>query len=450
MYVTTGEGKVYALDATTGKLIWKWYPDNVAVFNKAGIVANRGVAVCDGRVFVLNIDMTITMLNQQTGDLMKRVPISSAVPGAATRYGYTETSAPICAEHRVITGAAGSEYGVRGFVMAFKTKRPLAGVGQPRLVDPAVGHAVAQGEPHRRRRRHVDAGHGRHEDEHALLRHRLGDAALLPRVAPGLCAAHRLAHRRRRAHRKAEVVAAADGAQRVVVRHRSAADGLQRKVGGKTRRVVSVATMEGVWFCYDAASGRPIYQRVKVIDRTEHPPLQPGKPVVVYPGSIGGLNFSPAAYDPKTNYIFNAAAETAAVMIQKKLTPTQKKRKRLEGDIFLGLQNGDFGSYLPGWHDHGSISAIDVNTGRRVWKFQTPEPERGGVSITASGIGFAGGGDGNLRAFDLKTGKRAVEVPDRPADRRRARRSTRWTARSTSRSRSAARRRRRTAASCRG
>ena len=39
-----------------------------------------------------------------------------------------------------------------------------------------------------------------------------------------------------------------------------------------------------------------------------------------------------------------------------------------------------------------------------MWKFQTPEPERGGVSITASGIGFAGGGDGNLRAFDLKNG----------------------------------------------
>jgi hypothetical protein len=40
-----------------------------------------------------------------------------------------------------------------------------------------------------------------------------------------------------------------------------------------------------------------------------------------------------------------------------------------------------------------------------VWKFLTPEPERGGVSITASEIGFAGGGDGNLRAFDLGTGK---------------------------------------------
>ena len=70
--------------------------------------------------------------------------------------------------------------------------------------------------------------------------------------------------------------------------------------------------MEGVWFAYDAKTGKPIYQRVKVIDRVEHPSLQPGKPVVVYPSSIGGLNYSPASYDPKTNYIFNAAAETAA------------------------------------------------------------------------------------------------------------------------------------------
>ena len=55
--------------------------------------------------------------------------------------------------------------------------------------------------------------------------------------------------------------------------------------------------MEGVWFAYDAQTGQPIYQRVKVIDRTEHPPLQPGKPVAVYPSSLGGLNYSPASYD---------------------------------------------------------------------------------------------------------------------------------------------------------
>src|SRR5581483_169310 len=177
------------------------------------------------------------------------------------------------------------------------------------------------------------------------------------------------------------------------------------KVGGHTQRVVSVATMEGVWFAYNAATGRPIYQRVKVIDRTEHPSLKPGKPVTVFPSSLGGLNYSPASFDASTNYIFNAAAETAAIDVQTKLTPTQKKQKFTLGDVFLGLQNGNFGQTLPGWHDHGSISAIDVNSGKRIWKFTTPEPERGGVTTTASGVGFAGGGDGVLRAFDLKTGK---------------------------------------------
>src|SRR5207302_9610144 len=125
----------------------------------------------------------------------------------------------------------------------------------------------------------------------------------------------------------------------------------------------------------------------------------------VCPSSLGGLNYSPASYDPATNYVFNAAAGTAAVMIQAKLTPTQKKNKFVLGDVFLGLQNGNFGTELQGWHDHGSISAIDVNSGKRVWKFTTPEPERGGVTTTDSGLGFAGGGDGVLRAFDLRTGK---------------------------------------------
>jgi hypothetical protein len=102
--------------------------------------------------------------------------------------------------------------------------------------------------------------------------------------------------------------------------------------------------------------------------------------------------------------VINGAAETAAVEEQATLTPAQIARK-LVGDVFLGLENGNFGTLLPGWHDHGSISAIDVATGKRVWKFTTPEPERGGITTTASGLGFAGGGDGVIRAFATKTGK---------------------------------------------
>ena len=101
----------------------------------------------------------------------------------------------------------------------------------------------------------------------------------------------------------------------------------------------------------------------------------------------------------------NAAAETSAILTQQQLTPTQKRRKLVLGDVFLGLEIGNFGTVNPNWKDYGSISAIDVNTGRRVWKFKTPEPERGGVTTTASGLGFAGGGDGVVRAFDLRNGR---------------------------------------------
>ena len=403
MYVTTNEDQVWSLDATTGKVLWRWKPDNVAVFNKFGIVANRGVAVCDGKVFVLTLDMTIVALNQADGTLLQRVPISRAVPGATPAYGYSETSAPICANHRLIVGAAGSEYGVRGFTMAYKTDLTPAWPNPFWTIPP-------EGTSWRRLSRIVGGGvvwtPTTVDPTTNTLYFGTGSATPLyyPALRPGsnpradslisvnLRTGKMNWWQQQMSHNEWSY----DTAQPPLV--------YTGKVGGKQRRVVSVATMEGVWFCYDAKTGQPIYQRVKVIDRTEHPRLQPGKPVVVYPSSLGGVNYSPASYDPATNYVFNGAAETAAIDIQVKLSPTQKKRKRLEGDVFLGLLNGDFGSYLPGWHDMGSVSAIDVNTGRRVWKFKTPEPERGGIATTASGIGFAGGGDGTLRAFDVRNG----------------------------------------------
>jgi alcohol dehydrogenase (cytochrome c) len=404
LYVTTNDDSVWALDALTGKVKWRWIPDDVAVFRNFGIVANRGVALCDGHVFVLTLDMTIVSLNAATGQLEKRVPIAKAVPGASSNYGYSETSAPICANHRVILGAAGSEYGVRGFVMAYHTDLTPAWPNPFWTIPPAgtewrrLGTLVGGG---------VVWTPTTVDPTTNTLYFGTGSATPLyfPSIRPG-------------SNPRADSLIAVNLAtgrmkwwQQQMAHNEWSYDTAQpplvytAKVGGKNERIVSVGTMEGVWFAYNAVTGAPIYQRVKVIDRTEHPTLKAGVPVSVFPGSIGGLNYSPASYDAKTNYIFNAAAETASLETQAKLTPTQKKRKFTLGDVFLGLSNGNFGAVLPGWHDHGSISAIDVNSGKRVWKFTTPEPERGGVTTTDSGLGFAGGGDGVLRAFNLRTGK---------------------------------------------
>ncbi len=403
LYVTANDDSVFALNAATGVVKWTWKPDNVAVFRNFGIVANRGVALCDGHIFVLTLDMTIVSLDPSTGHLERRVPIAKAVPGATSTYGYSETSAPICGNHRLVIGAAGSEYGVRGFVMAYHTDLTPAWPNPFWTIPPSgtswrkYGTLVGGG---------VVWTPTTIDPTTNTLYFGTGSATPLyfPSIRPG-------------SNPRADSIVAVDLAsgrlkwwQQQMAHNEWSYDTAQpplvytATVGGHRQRIVSVATMEGVWFAYDAASGRPIFQRVKVIDRTEHPALQPGKPVSVFPSSLGGVNYSPASYDPGTNFVFNGAAETAAVETQAKLTPTQKRRKLLLGDVFLGLENSTFGTVLPGWHDHGSISAIDIRTGKRVWKFRTPEPERGGVTTTASGLGFAGGGDGVLRAFDLKTG----------------------------------------------
>ena len=349
--------------------------------------------------------MNVVMLNKATGALQEEVPISQAVPGATVGYGYSETSAPICFHHLLILGAAGSEYGVRGFVEAYHTNNLTPAWPNPfwtippqgtewRRLDPLAGGGVVWTPTT------VDPTTN-------TLYFGTGSATPLyfPSVRPGPDA------------RSDSIVAVnlktgrLDWWQQQMSYNEWSYDTSQpplvytAKVDGRKQRVVSVATMEGLWFAYNAQNGRPFYQQVKVLDHTEHPALQPGKPVVVFPSSIGGFNYSPASFDPNSDYVLNAAAETASVETQAALTPSQKKDLFTLGDVFLGLSNGNFGAYDPGYHDYGSLSAINLNNGKVVWKDKTPQPERGGITTTQSGLGIAGDGDGVLRVFDIKTGK---------------------------------------------
>ena len=404
LYLTTNDNSVWAVNGTTGRVLWRHDPNKLALYSNFGIVANRGLAYCAGRLFLLTLDMHIVALNPRNGRVIREVPIAAAVPGASINFGYSETSAPMCANNRVVIGAAGSEFGVRGFVMAYKPDLSPAWANPFWTIPPDV-------QSWRRPSRVVGGGvvwtPTTIDARTNTLYFGTGSPTPLywPQLRPGR-------------NPRTNALIAVDLRtgrlkwwQQQMIRNQWSYDTAQpplvynARVGGQRRRVVSVATMEGVWFAYDARTGRPIYSRVRVIDRTEHPPLRPGQPVVVYPSSIGGLNYSPASFHPGRNIIVNAAAETSAILTQQQLTPTQKRRKLVLGDVFLGLEIGNFGTVNPNWKDYGSISAIDVNTGRRVWKFKTPEPERGGVTTTASGLGFAGGGDGVVRAFDLRNGR---------------------------------------------
>jgi hypothetical protein len=61
--------------------------DNTGVFADYGVNANRGVAYCDGKVFLLTLDMKIVSLDASSGKLVKALR-SRCGPGASAEFNY--------------------------------------------------------------------------------------------------------------------------------------------------------------------------------------------------------------------------------------------------------------------------------------------------------------------------------------------------------------------------
>ena len=353
-------------------------------------------------------------------------PDRHAVPGASSNYGYSETSAPICANHRVVVGAAGSEYGVRGFVMAYHD-RPHAGLAEPVLDDPAGRHELAAARRARRRRRRLDADDGRPDDEHALLRHRLGDAALLPALRPGANPRADSLIAVDLATGQHEVVAAADRRQRVVVRHRAAAARLHGE-GRRQERAHRLGRDDGgrLVRVRRRRPARPIYQRVKVIDRIEHPPLQPGQAGGRLPVLARRPQLLARVVRPERRTTSSTPRpRRPPSLVQAKLTPTQKKRKLLLGDVFLGLAERQL---RRGARRAGTTTARSARS--------TSATRQARLEVQDAGARARRRDDHRERArlrrrrrrraarVRLEDGQGALDVPDRPSRSRPGRRSS--------------------------
>ncbi|HET7525291.1 MAG TPA: PQQ-binding-like beta-propeller repeat protein, partial [Burkholderiaceae bacterium] len=111
MYVTTHDATV-AIDATTGKQVWKTpveLPQDVFKYACCGIL-NRGAAIYDGKIYRTTLDAQVVALDARTG---KQIWKSKA---ADYPDGHAQTGAPLVVNGVVMTGIAGGEYGTRGFI----------------------------------------------------------------------------------------------------------------------------------------------------------------------------------------------------------------------------------------------------------------------------------------------------------------------------------------------
>jgi len=117
MYVTTSTGPkyVFALDAKTGKQKWKYEPElpNDYFATVCCGLDSRGVAYANGKVFVGRLDAKLAALDANTGKELWVATVQDY------KKGHAITSPPLVYKNLVVTGIAGGEYGIRGFVQAF-------------------------------------------------------------------------------------------------------------------------------------------------------------------------------------------------------------------------------------------------------------------------------------------------------------------------------------------
>ena len=114
MYVT-GPNQVLALDGRTGQQIWRYARPRTlsGIAGDALKGINRGVAALGDRIFYVTDNAHLLCLHRLTGALLWDVTMADQ-PGH-----YGATSAPLVAENLVISGVAGGDEGIRGFIDAY-------------------------------------------------------------------------------------------------------------------------------------------------------------------------------------------------------------------------------------------------------------------------------------------------------------------------------------------
>jgi alcohol dehydrogenase (cytochrome c) len=417
MYVTTSYNHVYAVDAVTGKEFWHYKHKMGPVTTYCCGPNNRGVAIMGDKLYMGTLDAKLVSLDAKTGKVLWATQI------ADPELGYSETMAPVAVNGKVLIGTNGGEYGVRGFVKAFDANDgkllwtfysiPDKGHEGVWAVNDATGRNML---------RDIAAEKKQLAEKGGDFFKTLGGGVwMAPAVdketntaffvagnpSPDLYGAERPGdnlytnsiiavdlntgaykwHYQYIAHDVWDL----DAVSPVILTEAKGKDGAMRKVaihGGKTGHV----------YVHDRATGELIRFSEAMVPQENMwvLPTKDGKRML--PGANGGVEWSPMAVNPKTRLAY-------AANLHQPMTYHVEEAKYPGGKLWLG---GAF-KVVPGEKQWGRLAAVNIDTGKLAWKFDTEQPLIGGVLATAGNLVFNGEGNGYFRAFDATTGKKLWE-----------------------------------------
>ncbi len=412
MFLTTSYNHVYAINAKTGEQYWHYKHKIGPVSTYCCGPNNKGVAIAEGKLFMGTLDAKLVALDAKSGKMLWETQI------ADPELGYSETMAPAVADGKVLIGTNGGEYGVRGFVKAFDANTgklvwtfhtiPEKGHEGVWAVNDATG-----------RNMHRDiaaekAALAKNSDFYKTLG---GGVWMTPAIdrktktaffvagnpSPDLYGAERpgdnlytnsmiavdLDTGKYKWHFQyiAHDVWDLDAVSPVILT-------VAKDKSGKTVPVAIHGGKTGHVYVHDRNNGNLIRFSDPMVSQEGLWSLPTPQGTRMSLGANGGVEWSPMAVSPKLRLAF-------AANLEQPMTYHVEASAYPGGKLWLG---GAFKN-IPGEEQFGNVTAVNLDTGKVVWKARTDQPMIGGVLATAGDLVFAGEGNGWFKAYDAKTGK---------------------------------------------
>jgi quinohemoprotein ethanol dehydrogenase len=419
IYFTGSFAAVYAVDANSGKLLWKYDPEiwkSDPGSMSSGLSVNRGAAYADGRVFSATKNGHLLALDAKTGKLLWDVDTI----GAKTMYSIT--GAPRAFKGKVIIGNSGSDFGMRGYVTAYDAATgkqvwrfyTVPGSPEQNQGDPAMDLAAASWTGNYWRTGTGGAVWDNITFDAELNRVYLGTgnaAPYDPKVrSPGggdnLYTASIVAldadTGKYAWHYQINPMDSwdYDCTQRMSL--------AELTINGERRKVLMQAPKNGFFYVIDRRNGKLISAgKIGKATWADHIDVPTGRPVeqpniryetgevTIWPGTLGAHNWQPTSFSPKTGLVYVPLMQLGARFYK---GPPQPGEVSFGGmSITNLLKDADDGK--------GFLLAWDPVAQKARWSVKHPYMWNGGTMVTAGNVVFQGTADGYFSAFDATTGK---------------------------------------------